>query len=92
MQDEQFWRSAPKMFCDGANMAVMGGLGNMFLLSINSGGNVQVFTFTPEHAKRFSQLVNHHIKIYEGTNGPIKAEDWTPEMKAPFQVQDLKKK
>jgi hypothetical protein len=90
MQNEQFWRSASKIYCDGANMAVMGGLGNMFLLSLHSGGNAQVFSFTPEHAKRLSQLVSHHIKSYEEVHGLINVDDWTPEMKAPFQVKDLK--
>ncbi len=90
MTSEQFWREAPKTYCDDANLAIVGGLiGDMFLLALRSGANTQVFAFTPAHAKRFSQLVNHNIKTYEDRQGKIKVEDWTSEMKAPFQVKDL---
>jgi hypothetical protein len=91
MFDEQFWRTAPKVFCDDAGMVTVSGVGDMFLLALKSGGNPQVFAFTPEHVKRFSQLVQYHIGQFEKTKGAIKMEDWTPEPKAPFQIKDLKK-
>lgn len=92
MVNEEFWRNAPKTFCDDAGMSVMGGIGDTFLLALRSGANAQVFAFTPEHAKRFSQLTAFHVKVYEEKNGKIVIDDWTPEMKAPFQVTDLRGK
>ena len=53
MMDEQFWKNVPKVYCDNTNMAVSEGTGAMFLLALLSGGNAQVFAFTPEHMKRF---------------------------------------
>lgn len=88
--DEKFWKNVPKMYCDNANMAIMEGLGKTFLLALLSGGNAQVSAFTPEHMKKLSQLINHNIKIYEDKNGRIAVDDWTPEMKSPFQVDDFK--
>lgn len=87
--DENFWKNAPKTFCDNANMVVMEGLGNTFLLGLLSGQQGQVFTFTPEHMKRLSQLLSHNVKAYEEKNGAIPVEDWTPEMKSPIQIDDL---
>lgn len=90
--DEKFWREAPKTYCDDSNMAVMAGtIGDMFLLALRSGANAQIFALTPGHVKRFSQLINFNVKNFEEKNGPIKVDDWTPEIKAPFQVQDIKK-
>ena len=90
MMDEEFWKNAPKIYCDNTNMAIASGTGNTFLMALLSGGNAQVFAFTPEHMKRFQQLVSHHVRTYEETNGPIKTDDWTPEMKSPFAVKDFK--
>jgi len=88
--DENFWRNVPKIFCDNANMAVTGGVGNTFLLALLSGGNAQTFAFTPEHIKRFAQLINHHVKKYEDEHGVIGVEEWDPGTKSPFQISDLK--
>lgn len=91
MFNDEFWRNVPKSFCDDAGMAVMGGLGDMFLIALKSGAGTQVFVFTPEHAKRFSQLVQYHVSNFEKSKGVIKTSDWTPEPTAPFQIKDLKK-
>jgi len=88
--DEQFWRNIPKTFCDNANIAIIGGMGDTFVLALLSGGNVHAFALTPEHIKRLSQLVNYNIKGYEKKHGEIKVEAWTPNTKSPFQLQDLK--
>lgn len=90
--NEEFWRNAPKMYCDNANMAVIEGLGKTFLLALLSGGQAQVTAFTPEHMKRISQLIDHYVRTYEEKNGVINVEDWTPEMKSPFQIDNLDKK
>ncbi|MEK7604693.1 MAG: hypothetical protein AAB442_02780 [Patescibacteria group bacterium] len=88
--NEQFWRSAPKQFADDTNVAVMrGNAGKTILLAILSGANAQVFAFTPEHMKRFSQLIAYNVGEYEKTDGEIKVEDWTPGMKSPFSVEDF---
>lgn len=93
MLDENFWRDATKIYCDDANIAFAeGAIGDMFLLALRSGANTQVFAFTPGHAKRFSQLIAHNIGQYEEKKGKIKVDDWTPGMKAPFQINDLKGK
>jgi hypothetical protein len=89
--DEQFWRNAPKTYCDNANMAATGGTGDMFLLGLMSGGQAQVFAFTPEHIKRTYQMMSHNIKEYEKKQGEIKVDEWNPEVKSPLQVQDLGK-
>ena len=90
MLDEQFWKNVPKVFCDNANMAIAEGNGTMFMLALLSGGNAQVFAFTPEHAKRFMQLITHNVKTYENAHGTIDTPEWTPEMKSPFDVKDFK--
>jgi hypothetical protein len=93
MLDENFWRQASKIYCDDTSVAIVEGtIGDMFLLAMRSGSNTQVFAFTPGHAKRFMQLVAHNVGQYEGKKGKIKVDDWTPGMKAPFQVSDLKGK
>ena len=90
MMDEQFWKNVPKVYCDNTNMAIAGGTGDMFLLALLSGGNAQVFAFTPEHMKRCMQMVSHNVQSYEDAHGEIKTENWTPEMKSPFSVSDIK--
>lgn len=89
MLDEQFWKNVPKTYCDNANMAVIGGVGDMFMLALLSGGNAQAFAFTPEHMKKLSQLIEYNLKSYEQAKGPIKVDPWTPEVKSPFQIKDL---
>lgn len=84
--DENFWRNAPKAYCDNVNVAVgKGDLGDMFMLAVLSGGNAQVFAFTPQHMKRMSQLLNYHITEYENTSGKIEVEEWSPNLKSPIQ-------
>ena len=90
--NEDFWRNVPKVYCDNANMAVVSGTGNVFLLALLSGSNAQAFTFTPEHMKRVSQLINYNLQKYEQQNGSIKVDEWTPETKSPIQIKDLGKK
>lgn len=90
MFDEPFWRNAPKIYCDNAAMSVMQGTGDTFLMALLSGGNAQVFAFTPEHMKRVLQLLNHNMASYEKSHGEVTVEPWTPEMKSPYQVQDFK--
>ncbi len=88
--DQQFWMNAPKIFCQDTGVGFMGGVGNSVLLALLSGGNAQVFALTPEHAKRFSQMLAYNLENYEKTNGQIVVEDWIPDKKSPIQVQDLK--
>lgn len=87
--DEKFWQSAPKTYVDSASVAVMRGMGNTFLLALASGGNAQVFAFTPEHMKRFVQLIAHHVTEYEKLDGEIKTEPWAPGTKSPFSIEDI---
>ncbi|MGH7175368.1 MAG: hypothetical protein ACREGR_03355 [Minisyncoccia bacterium] len=84
---------APKTYCDDSGMAVANSdMGDMFLFAARSGGNAQVLAFTPGHIKRVIQMLEHNVKEYESRKGVIKVQDWTPGMKAPFQVEDLKGK
>ena len=86
--NEEFWKNAPKIFADNANIAVTRGVGNTFLLALRSGKNANVFVFTPEHMKRFTQLVVHNVNEYEKVDGEIEVEEWTPDMKSPFSIED----
>ena len=88
--NEQFWKNAPKQFADDTNVAVLRGIANTFLLAVCSGANAQVFAFTPEHMKRFSQMIDYNISEYERVGGEIKVEAWTPGMKSPLSVEDLR--
>jgi hypothetical protein len=91
--DEKFWKSAPKQYCDNANLAVFSNpeSGESFYLALLSGSNAQMHVFSPAHMKRFSQMVAARVKEFEEKYGTIKTPDWTPQVVSPIQMGDLGK-
>ena len=90
--NDQFWTDAPKQFCEDASFVVVnrGDKGECFYFGLRSGANAQAFALTPQHAKRMAQMISYHIDQYEQKFGTINVEDWTPELKSPFQLPDIK--
>jgi len=84
MKAEDF-KAAPKLFCENISLAFTP---EYFVLSASSGAQNAVYELTPEHAKRLSQYLSHHISDYEKEHGEIKAE-WNPNIVSPIQA-DLK--
>lgn len=72
----------PKQFCENVNVGLNK---EFFVMAFVAGNAVTPFAFTPEHAKRFSQLLDHNIKEYEKKNGEIKT-NWAPGVQSPLQI------
>ena len=76
-------KKAPKMFCESVNLAFTP---EYFVMGLTSGSQGSIYSFTPQHAKRLQQYLEHQIKEYENKHGEIKAE-WNPNIVSPVQVQ-----
>lgn len=74
-------KSAPKQFCETVNM---GFSEEFFVLSLNSGEDSSVYAFTPKHAKRLLQYLNHQIGEYEEKYAEINTT-WKPDILSPMQ-------
>lgn len=74
-------KKAPKIFCENVTV---GFSKEFFVFSLRSGEESDVFTFTPQHAKRLQQYLNHQITDFENQYGEIKA-DWNPAILSPLQ-------
>lgn len=88
--DDKIWANAPKTFLQDSNVAIMGSItGDMFLLGMFSGGNIQVFAATPGHAKRLAQIIAWNVSEYEKKTGKkIDVPDWTPNVVSPIQISN----
>jgi len=74
-------KSAPKLFCESVNI---GFTKDYFVCSLNSGNEAEVYAFTPQHAKRLAQYLQHQVAEYEGQYGNI-ATEWRPEILSPLK-------
>lgn len=75
----------PKQFCENINVGLTK---EFFVMALTSGNSVTPFALTPEHTKRFSELLAHNIKEYEQKYGAIKAS-WAPGVKSPLQIDNI---
>ena len=76
----------PKQFCD--NM-LTGHSKESFVLVMIAGETAQAYAFSPAHAKRVMQSLEHHVGEYERTFGEIDAK-WTPGIESPIQTKDIR--
>lgn len=74
-------KKAPKMFAENAKI---GFTPEFFVIGISSGAQAQIYSFTPAHAKRLLQYLEHQVKEYEEQHGEITAE-WNPNVVSPVQ-------
>ena len=74
-------KQAPKLFCERAQVAYSP---EFFVLGLQSGNDTDVFTLTPQHAKRLAQYLAHQVSDFEEKNGKIDA-NWNPNVVSPVQ-------
>lgn len=74
------------LFCDGVKVVTNE---EGFLLALRSGGDLEAFIFTPQHAKRLLLAITDQIEKYEKTYGIIKASLAPKSMLSPLQKEDL---
>ena len=74
-------KNAPKLLCERAQIAYTP---EFFVLGLQSGKQGAVYSFTPAHAKRLSQYLQHQIAEFETKYGAIDAE-WNPNIVSPVQ-------
>jgi hypothetical protein len=74
-------QKAPKMFCENIKI---GFSPEFFVLGLSSGTQANIYSLTPQHAKRLQQYLAHEIAQFEKVNGEIKAE-WNPNVVSPVQ-------
>ena len=79
-------KKAPKLFCESVNVAFTP---EYFILGLTSGNQGTIYSFTPQHAKRLQQYLEHQIKEFEQKNGEIDAK-WNPNVLSPVQRADTK--
>lgn len=74
-------KNAPKLFCENIRI---GYSPEYFVIGLSSGAQAQMYSLTPEHAKRLKQYLEHEIQQYEQTHGEIKTA-WNPNVVSPVQ-------
>ena len=74
-------KKAPKLFCESVTVAFTP---EYFVMALTSGSQASIYSFTPEHAKRLQQYLEHQVKEYEDKNGAIDAA-WDPNIVSPVQ-------
>lgn len=74
-------QKAPKMFCENITI---GFTPEYFVMGLSSGTQANIYSLTPEHAKRLMQYLSHEINTYETKHGEIKAE-WNSSVPSPVQ-------
>jgi hypothetical protein len=75
----------PKQFCDNAFAHYTA---ESFSIGFSSGGNANVYAFTPAHAKRLSLMLAHNIAEFEKQHGAVTTE-WPLKQESPIQMKDL---
>ncbi|MES2749472.1 MAG: hypothetical protein V4606_03695 [Patescibacteria group bacterium] len=80
MKSEDLKR-APKLFCESINI---GYTPEFFIMALSSGSQNQIYSLTPQHAKRLQQYITHQLNEYENEHGSVKA-DWSPTIVSPVQ-------
>lgn len=53
-------------------------------MALSSGNQNQIYSLTPQHAKRLQQYITHQMTEYEKEHGSVKA-DWSPTIVSPVQ-------
>ena len=76
-------KKAPKMFCESINI---GFTPEYFVVGLSSGSQANIYSLTPQHAKRLKQYLEHQLSEYEEKHGEITAE-WNPQIVSPVQPQ-----
>lgn len=61
---------------------------NFFLLGVFSGDVPQTFMISPIHMKKFVQMLQYNVDLYEKEHGKIPVK-WKPLVKSPYQAEDL---
>ena len=74
-------QKSPKLFCENIKL---GFSPEFFVMALSSGSQANIYSLTPQHAKRFSEYLKHEIDIYEKQHGEIKAK-WDPNIVSPVQ-------
>ncbi|MES2966562.1 MAG: hypothetical protein V4668_02100, partial [Patescibacteria group bacterium] len=74
-------KRAPKLFCESINI---GYTPEFFIMALSSGSQNQIYSLTPQHAKRLQQYITHQLNEYEKEHGSVKA-DWSPTIVSPVQ-------
>jgi len=74
-------KNAPKLLCERAQIAYTP---EFFALGLQSGTQGTVYSFTPQHAKRLAQYLQHQITEFESKHGTIDAT-WDPNIVSPVQ-------
>ena len=74
-------KKAPKLFCENIKI---GHSPEYFVLGLSSGSQANIYSLTPNHAKRLLQYLTYEIGEYEKENGEIQAV-WTPNVISPVQ-------
>jgi len=74
-------KNAPKMFCESVNI---GFTPEYFAAGFTSGNQGTIYSFTPQHAKRLKQYLEHQLKEFEEKHGEIEAK-WDPSIVSPVQ-------
>ena len=74
-------QKAPKLFCENIRL---GFNPEYFVMGLSSGSQAQIYSLTPEHAKRLLQYLEYEIERYEKEHGEITAE-WNPNVVSPIQ-------
>lgn len=74
-------KNAPKVFCEGINVAFTP---EYFVMGLTSGNQATIYTLTPQHAKRLQQYLAHQVHEYENKHGDIYAK-WDPNVVSPVQ-------
>jgi hypothetical protein len=74
-------KKAPKLFCESVNIAFTP---EFFVAGFTSGNQGTIYTFTPQHAKRLKQYLEHQISEFESKHGAIEAK-WDPNIVSPVQ-------
>jgi hypothetical protein len=80
MKSEDLKR-APKLFCESINV---GYTPEFFIMALSSGNHNQIYTLTPQHAKRLQQYLTHQLTEFEKENGEVTAQ-WSPTIVSPVQ-------
>ena len=80
MKSEDLKR-APKLFCESINI---GYTPEFFIMALSSGNQNQIYSLTPQHAKRLLQYLTHQLNEFEKEHGTVKA-DWSPTIVSPVQ-------
>lgn len=74
-------QKASKLFCENV---VTGYSPEYFVVGMQSGQNVQMYSLTPAHTKRLMQKLQSDLAAYEEKHGAINTK-WNPNVVSPIQ-------